>query len=360
MILMERTIDSLILCRGGNLTTIPSSRNEKWEFTFYMDGIGIVKATPVVDRYYTYFSAPDIDAQGNWWHWEPRYDENGVIVDPHGYQVTTKHPIDGTWGSIMDALTIGNPGDTSPNNGLLNFNNNGNAVSEGKIHIRFNLTAESGFAFGGTTNNTAVGYFDLTIKAGGSNNNWDTEQKVIDNINAVLNGNTILDFKGTDGINSSQYSIGTASSGDTIQVPVYGTETLYGGVKNIHIQAGAEAGQYIDIEYESLNNWILGIEDTNTLTVEDASNAINEAKAALQKVSDQRSLFGAYQNRLEHAYNVNKNTEENTQASESLIRDTDIADTMMEFSINNILMQAGVSMLTQANQQGQIAMRLLQ
>ena len=65
-------------------------------------------------------------------------------------------------------------------------------------------------------------------------------------------------------------------------------------------------------------------------------------------VSEQRSTFGAYQNRIEHARNINANVEENTQAAESRIRDSDVADLMMEYSINNILMQAGTSMLTHA------------
>ena len=90
-----------------------------------------------------------------------------------------------------------------------------------------------------------------------------------------------------------------------------------------------------------------------------AGNAIDEVKVALQIVSKQRSDFGAYQNRLEHAYNINKNVEENTQASESVIRDTDIAEMMMEYSVNNILMQAGTSMLTQANQSKQSVLELL-
>ena len=77
-------------------------------------------------------------------------------------------------------------------------------------------------------------------------------------------------------------------------------------------------------------------------------------------VSEQRSTFGAYQNRLEHAGNINANVEENTQAAESRIRDADIADLMMEYSINNIIMQAGTSMLTQANQSSQSILELLQ
>lgn len=126
------------------------------------------------------------------------------------------------------------------------------------------------------------------------------------------------------------------------------------------MQGGTEGGQHISVQYEALSTIALGIGDTNTRTIESASNAINEVKGALRMVSEQRSTFGAYQNRLEHASNINANIEENTQAAESRIRDSDIADLMMEYSVNNILMQAGTSMLTQANQSSQSILELLQ
>lgn len=81
---------------------------------------------------------------------------------------------------------------------------------------------------------------------------------------------------------------------------------------------------------------------------------------AIDQVSKMRSYFGASQNRLEHAYANNKNTEENTTAAESRIRDTDMATEMVDFSKNNILAQVGKSMLAQANQSTQGILSLLQ
>lgn len=81
---------------------------------------------------------------------------------------------------------------------------------------------------------------------------------------------------------------------------------------------------------------------------------------AMDQVSKMRSYFGASQNRLEHAYAANKNTEENTTAAESRIRDTDMAKEMVGFSKNNILAQVGQSMLAQANQSTQGILSLLQ
>ena len=83
-------------------------------------------------------------------------------------------------------------------------------------------------------------------------------------------------------------------------------------------------------------------------------------QTAIDKVSTQRSTLGALQNRLEHTINNLDTTAENTQAAESRIRDTDMADEMVKFSKNNILSQAGQSMLAQANQQTQGVLSLIQ
>lgn len=83
-------------------------------------------------------------------------------------------------------------------------------------------------------------------------------------------------------------------------------------------------------------------------------------KDALEYVLACRSNLGAAQNRLEHAYQNNQNKEENTAAAESLIRDTDIAKEMVQYSGNNIVQQAGISILSQANQSSQMILQLLQ
>ena len=80
---------------------------------------------------------------------------------------------------------------------------------------------------------------------------------------------------------------------------------------------------------------------------------------AIDKVSTERSKLGALQNRLEHTINNLDTTSENTSAAESRIRDTDMASEMVEYSKNNILAQAGQSMLAQANQSTQGVLSLL-
>ena len=98
----------------------------------------------------------------------------------------------------------------------------------------------------------------------------------------------------------------------------------------------------------------------NVATYEAANKTISMVQDAINKVSEQRSALGALQNRLEHTIANLDNVAENTQAAESRIRDTDMASEMVEYSKNNILAQAGQSMLAQSNQSTQGVLSLLQ
>ena len=104
----------------------------------------------------------------------------------------------------------------------------------------------------------------------------------------------------------------------------------------------------------------LGVKDVDLSTEEGATNAIDKIATAVSRVSNQRSALGAIQNRLEHTIANLDNVVENTTAAESRIRDTDMAKEMVNFSKNNILAQAGQSMLAQANQSNQGVLSLLQ
>ena len=139
-------------------------------------------------------------------------------------------------------------------------------------------------------------------------------------------------------------------------------DDLTGGLSlSLHVGADATKNNQITVNIEPMSAKGLGV---NGLKVDgdDDSNAlgaIDTIKEALQKVSDQRSTLGAVQNRLEHTINNLDNVVENTTSAESAIRDTDIADEMVKYSNNNILQQAGTSMLSQANQSNQLALSLL-
>lgn len=128
---------------------------------------------------------------------------------------------------------------------------------------------------------------------------------------------------------------------------------------SLNIQAGANENQNIEVSYDYLRLGSLGIKTANVLTREDAQNTIASVDRAIEKVSEQRIVFGSYMNRFEHAGMINANTSENLQAAESGIRDADIAEEMVIFSRSNILTQVTQAVLAQANQSAQGVLQLL-
>lgn len=125
------------------------------------------------------------------------------------------------------------------------------------------------------------------------------------------------------------------------------------------LQVGTEQGHEIDIELPSISASSLKIQDVNLSTQGGAKQAIAAFEKALKYVSEERSRMGAYQNRLEHTINNLDNVIENTQASESAIRDADMAQHMVEYANGNILAQAGMAMLSQANIKNEGVLALL-
>lgn len=122
------------------------------------------------------------------------------------------------------------------------------------------------------------------------------------------------------------------------------------------------SGEKTDVEYVKtrlMNAEALSVDNLNVSTEEKAKSAIDNVKYGLNYIAEMRSNIGAQQNRLEHAQSINLNTAENTTAAESAIRDTDMAKEMVQYSLKNILEQAGVSMMTQANQMNQSVLSLL-
>jgi len=130
---------------------------------------------------------------------------------------------------------------------------------------------------------------------------------------------------------------------------------------SLHVGADADMTNKIGVDISAMTSKGLGVRGLNV--VDDsgiaATYAIDAIADAVQKVSDQRSALGAIQNRLEHTIKNVDNVIENTTAAESRIRDTDMAEEMVTYSKNNILAQAGQSMLAQANQSNQGVLALI-
>lgn len=137
---------------------------------------------------------------------------------------------------------------------------------------------------------------------------------------------------------------------------------LNGDFTSKNIQVGANANELIGISITDVKTTVSNAIDAGTKvnTFTDAQTAITNIQNSITALSTQRSTLGAIQNRLEHTTANLDNISENTQAAESRIRDTDMAEEMVTYSKNNILQQAGQSMLAQANQANQGVLSLLQ
>ena len=135
---------------------------------------------------------------------------------------------------------------------------------------------------------------------------------------------------------------------------------LDGNFTKKNLQVGALSGQKITISISKMDKAALKINAVSVTDFAKASLAMSNIQKGISVVSTQRSKLGALQNRLEHTIANLDNISENTSSAESRIRDTDMAEEMVEYSKNNILAQAGQSMLAQANQSNQGVLTLLQ
>ena len=137
--------------------------------------------------------------------------------------------------------------------------------------------------------------------------------------------------------------------------------TFSGTTNKMKLQVGALSGQSIDFSIANMCASKIGLKAALSVsTFTKAGSYMKSVQDAIEVVSKQRSAMGAIQNRLEHTIANLDTTSENTQSAESRIRDTDMASEMVTYSKNNILAQAGQSMLAQANQSTQGVLSLLQ
>ena len=153
---------------------------------------------------------------------------------------------------------------------------------------------------------------------------------------------------------------GINAEADTKTVNLKPSATATG--KGIELQIGANEGQTMSFTLDDMSADALGVggSSVNLSTQESAKTATTTIDAAIKKVSKARGQMGAVQNRLEHTINNLDTASENLQTAESRIRDTDMAEEMVNYSKNSILAQAGQSMLAQANQANQGVLTLLQ
>ncbi len=129
--------------------------------------------------------------------------------------------------------------------------------------------------------------------------------------------------------------------------------------RQAQFQIGADQGQTMKVNIANMSAEALGVDNLDLTNITGANEAMGRLNKAIDLVSSERSKLGAYQNRLEYSINNLRNTHSNLTASESRIRDADIAMEMIEFTRNQIVQQSGTAMLSQANLIPQSVLQLL-
>ena len=372
---------------GGNMTKIPNkganlaaarASTDGWEFAFQAAGLGRLTAKPSQCSYYSNDTAatpvPSItpmsttsvgwtgrDADDINVFWNPSYSTypNYNPTEKHWY-ASTRHISGGTGtlGDVMNTLT-GTEGLLSKTIVDGPTGNKGATDAGGHVYITFDITSDTDYTYGrdadgNPLSSNIVGTFTLAFDVTAT----DTEQSILDKLNAAFNDNTLFDLNFT---NTNKITGTVANSGykpSTMLKNDYLPEDRTLDI-DLNIHSGDETTDKIFLNYECLRLKTIGLSDTNVLTQNSAVDAIDEIASALEIISAQRSMFGSYQNRMERAYNIDKNSSENSQYAESQIRDTDMAEEMVNYSKLNILGQAGQSMLAQANQKNQGILSLL-
>jgi len=171
---------------------------------------------------------------------------------------------------------------------------------------------------------------------------------------------TIANVNGAQELNFSELGVTIKTNAGYTADDAVGDVVVNSG--SVLFQIGANADQNISLAISDMGTGAsaLDVAAVDISTQDGANTAITTIQSAIDEVSSERAKLGAYQNRLEHTINNLSTSSENLTASESRIRDVDMAKEMMAFQKNNILSQAATSMLAQANQQPQNVLKLLQ
>ena len=139
----------------------------------------------------------------------------------------------------------------------------------------------------------------------------------------------------------------------------FNTQNLFDSDETIRIQVGANEGQYMDITKKQIDSGVLGLDSLDISTQEGASEAITYIKDAISKVSTQRSLIGAQENRLEYTIEYLDNSIINLTEAQSRITDADMAEEMMNYAKESLLMQVSNQLLSSYLKQQESMVQML-
>lgn len=316
-------------------------------------------------------------------------DENGVelfantqelTIYGNNNKVTIYLEGDDTLQDFVDKLTTAITNDLSMGSGLtevdkklVNFNQTegvGFGVVPGTMILQSALTGKTGeLSFTGSQK--LMDALGLEVVQQSSQNLQ--EISVIENLTGVVVGERVTSnsrvtdvIPGIDLIVDSRTGVDAVYNEGTGKIDFKPSNRLENKNLNLHvvdarteIQVGTLKGEKLDVSLPALNSLALGIGNTNINSQDDAQRAISEIDNALTKVVSVRAKIGANINRLESTMNTLATAEENTVASESRIRDTNIARETTAMTAAQVGYQANISLLAQANQIPAIAMELL-
>ena len=276
-------------------------------------------------------------------------DRTGAVNQKEG---TNK--IEGTFtNSLVKVDTTSDDLKTAFNTDVIRIELNKDADSEGKV-------GDAGTASGYSVKSLHGASAGVTITSEGINVDKSLLRKVSDG--------KILTDAATENVVVEISNATKMKAGDVITITLgeaVTTKSATTGKDALRLQIGANAGQEVKLGINAMTTQALDISDKTTgealdvSTQTGASMAVEAYDMAIQKVSTERAKLGATQNRLEHTIANLDTSSENLQSAESSLRDTDMAEEMTKYSKNNILMQAGQSMLAQANQSTQGVLNLL-
>ena len=333
--------------------------------TFVMDTLNVGDKVSIGGKSYTIGSD---DAEVDKWFTDNATDvadsaNKKVTVNGTEYTYYAAKAANTTAGSLTDGWNAGwyasAPTDKGDGTGTALSGKFAN-VDAIKTEVKKGATVQNG-------TKSVTGMNDTTPKDGVS----DTDATVISKNKAyelaskeLLKANQIGDTE-----NNAKVGVGTVGTPvsltngtGTFQIQTGSAKVANSLSFSLHVGADADMTNKIQVNIDAMDSASLGIKGLNVK--DDSGNAatyaVDAISDAISKVSSQRSSLGAVQNRLEHTINNLDNVVENTTTAESRSRDTDMAEEMVNYSKNNILAQAGQSMLAQANQSNQGVLSLLQ
>lgn len=318
----------------NNLIVSPddTDTSKKWEFEFEMPNIGTVKAVSNGASYWSSWKDPG----KKWW-----------FTSSDGTDFARNMPTipsDGSLDSVLYALQ----------NGGQNLVDNTNGHG-GTIQVNFDIIADSPYSTkdGNTYNSVGTVSMYISVLSG------DTVQSIKDKL-SKLSGLDL--YAGKQVTNAPETNISNTWTYEThevlLEVPRYGY--LENRDLKLDIQAGDTAKDVISIEYAYIDNEVLGVHNISVLTKDTASHAIEKMAGAINLVSIQRSIFGAYRNEMSFTKGSVDNSLINITDANSRISDADMAKESMEYIKQQILSESSQQLMQHVHQLSGMVLKLLQ